>query len=94
MLPAFVTSVTLTAADAVRILADDPTPKGEDVKAGWIGFGVFLTLVLVTALICIAFYRSMKRVNSADKEGVYGTSSETPAEEESAEAGTRSTEDS
>lgn len=67
-------STTLTNAvhDTVVILAADPTPKDADVKAGWVGFGVFIALCLVVALLCWSFYRQMKRVKKASEEGVYG----------------------
>lgn len=66
------TALVNAVHDTVVILAADPTPKDKDVKAGWVGFGVFLGLCAVVALLCWAFYRQMKRVKSAADAGVYG----------------------
>ena len=51
-------------------LADD-VPEAEDVKAGWVAFGIFLALVAATALLCVSFVRQLRKAQAAKDAGVY-----------------------
>lgn len=66
------TALANAVHDTVVILAADPTPQDNEVKAGWVGFGVFIGLCVAVALLCWAFYRQMKRVKRASEDGVFG----------------------
>jgi len=67
---------------AFQILAEDPTPKPEDVKAGWTGFALFLGLIAVVVLLCFSFVKQMRKTRAAQQAGVFedraAASTETP----------------
>ena len=56
---------------ALLIQALDPVPDDNSVKAGWGAFGVFLLLIVAVAFLCWSFAKQMRKVNAADKAGVY-----------------------
>ncbi len=56
---------------ALQILAEDPTPKPEDVKAGWTGFALFLGLIAVVVVLCISFMKQMRKTRAAQQAGVF-----------------------
>jgi hypothetical protein len=52
-------------------LASDPRPDDNNVVAGWVGAAVFVGLILAVAFILRSFTKQMKKVEEADKAGVY-----------------------
>ena len=52
---------------SVTVLAADQAPAPEDVKAGWLGFAVWLGLVVAVALLAISFVRQLRKVNFEEK---------------------------
>ena len=58
--------IPLTAA-----LADE-TPAPEDVKAGPIGFAVFVFLILAVAVIGWSLVRQLRKAQAAKDAGAYG----------------------
>ena len=49
----------------------DDVPEANDVKAGWLAFGIFLALVAATALLCVSFVRQLRKAQAAKDAGVY-----------------------
>jgi hypothetical protein len=61
------TSVVATVVDTV-VLAAQQAPEPEDVKAGWLGFAVWLGLVVAVVLLCFSFVRQLRKVNFEEKD--------------------------
>lgn len=49
---------------------DGPAP--EDVKAGWLGFAVWLLLVVAVVLLCFSFVKQLRKAQAAKDAGLYG----------------------
>jgi hypothetical protein len=50
----------------------DETPAPEDVKAGWLGFAVFIALVVAVAVLGLSLRKHLRKVDfeePADPEG-------------------------
>ena len=62
-------TVMTTVMDAV-VLAAKQAPEPEDVKAGWLGFGVWLGLVVAVVLLCFSFVKQLRKVNFEEKDPV------------------------
>ena len=62
------------AADLVTALvsAEEKAPDAEDVTAGWLGFWIFLGLIIGVAVIAWALTRSLKTADRAKRSGAYG----------------------
>lgn len=57
----------------------DPVPEDNDVVAGWVGFAVFILLIVAVALLGRSLVRQLRKVDAAEKAGVYGSSARTTA---------------
>jgi hypothetical protein len=55
----------------VLAVASDPRPDDNNVVAGWVGFAVVLALIVAVVFILRSFTKQMKKVEEADKAGVY-----------------------
>ncbi|HEY3014492.1 MAG TPA: hypothetical protein VGJ41_05240 [Nocardioides sp.] len=57
----------------VLVLLDDPSepPAPEDVKAGWVAFGVFIALGLAVAFLGWSLVRQLRKAQAAKDAGVY-----------------------
>jgi hypothetical protein len=55
----------------VLAVASDPRPDDNNVVAGWVGFAVVLALIVAVVFILRSFTKQMKKVDEADKAGVY-----------------------
>jgi hypothetical protein len=53
------------------VLATDPVPSDNDVKAGWVAFAVFLLLIAAVAFLCRSFVKQLRKVEKANDQGVY-----------------------
>jgi TRAP-type C4-dicarboxylate transport system permease small subunit len=62
-------------------LASDPRPDDNNVVAGWVGAAVFVGLILAVAFILRSFTKQMKKVEAADKAGVYDSAQKSEASE-------------
>ena len=58
------------------VLASDPRPDDNNVVAGWVGFAVFIGLIVAVVFILRSFTKQMKKVREADEAGVYDDPSE------------------
>jgi hypothetical protein len=45
------------------------TPEPEDVKAGWIAFGLFLLLVAAVVFLWFSMRKQLRKVNFEEKDG-------------------------
>ena len=74
-------SVVATVVDTV-VLAAQQAPEPEDVKAGWLGFAVWLGLVVAVVLLCISFVRQLRKVNFEEKDPTDAEPSDTDERDE------------
>jgi hypothetical protein len=68
-------NAALTTAWAVLMPLAQQAPDPEDVKPGWLGFGVFLLLVVAVVLLAFSFRKQVKKVT-------FPVSDDKPAERE------------
>lgn len=47
-------------------------PAPEDVKAGWLAFGIFLALAAAVALLGFSLVKQLRKAQAAKDAGVYG----------------------
>jgi TRAP-type C4-dicarboxylate transport system permease small subunit len=64
-------------------LASDPRPDDNNVVAGWVGFAVMIALIVAVVFILRSFTKQLKKVDAAQKAGVFGE--EKPEESESSD---------
>jgi hypothetical protein len=57
----------------------DPPPSENDVVAGWVGAVVLVALIIAVVFILRSFTKQLKKVEEADKAGVYGRDDEPAA---------------
>ena len=67
----------------IQAATTDPVPSDNDVKAGWVGFGVVLVLIVVVVFLLRSFTKQLKKVERANDAGVYD---EHPASETGSDA--------
>src|SRR5512142_282904 len=58
----------------------DPTPKPEDVKAGWLAFGLFLLLIAAVVVLSFSLVKQLRKAQAAKDAGVYDAPA-TPADQ-------------
>jgi hypothetical protein len=79
---------TLVAASLalVQSLAEQP-PEPEDVKAGWLGFAVFLLLALAVVVLAFSFVKHLRRakVNFDARDAAEGTADGEPDDTDGAD---------
>jgi hypothetical protein len=51
--------------------AADPTPAPEDVKAGWVAFGVFIALGVAVVLLGMSLTKHLRRARDNADAGVF-----------------------
>lgn len=64
----------------ITILAD-PSPKPEDVKAGWTAFALFLLLLAAVVLLGFSLTKQLRKAQAAKDAGVYGPVDDEPADQ-------------
>lgn len=57
---------------AALVRAEEKAPPAEDTVAGWIGFSVFMFLVLAVAVIGWSLTKHLRKVDRSRDEGVFG----------------------
>jgi hypothetical protein len=63
------------------ILLADQSPEPEDVKAGWLAFGIFLGLAAAVVLLGFSLVKQLRKAQAAEDSGVYGTDEKPSAPE-------------
>jgi hypothetical protein len=69
-----------TVLHTLVVLAGE-TPEPEDVKAGWLGFTVFLLLAAAVAVLAWSLVRQLRKAQAAKDAGAYGDEPVTPDSE-------------
>lgn len=64
-------ALTSTAVLAL-VRAEEKAPPAEDTVAGWIGFAVFMFLILSLAVIGWSLTKHLRKADRAKGEGVFG----------------------
>lgn len=57
---------------SVLLSVEEKAPEDKDVVAGWMGFAVFMFLILGVAVIGWALTRSLRRAKGAKEAGQFG----------------------
>ena len=76
---------TLHTVLNVVVLAAQQGPEPEDVKAGWLGFGVWLGLAVAVVLLAFSFVKQLKKIDFEEKDpdtDPDATDGDTPADDE------------
>lgn len=53
-------------------------PDPEDVKAGWVAFGLFGLLILAVVVLGFSLVKRLKNVDAAEQSGLYDPSTKKP----------------
>ena len=75
MIPLNATTVLWT----VLVPLADEVPDPEDVKPGWLGFGVFLLLAAAVVLLVFSFRKQLKKVDFEEQPDDGGPASDADA---------------
>lgn len=54
------------------VRAAEEAPDPNDVVAGWVGFAVFIGLVVAVALLGVSLTKHLRKTDRAAEQGVYG----------------------
>lgn len=60
----------------VLLMALDPVPKDDDVKAGWVAFGIFIAMAVAVALLGWSLVRHLRKTGNNANAGVFDESDE------------------
>ena len=58
--------------DLLLILIEDPTPAPTEVKAGPLGFAVWIFMILAVVVIAFSLVKQLRKAQAAKDAGVYG----------------------
>lgn len=72
MLPALLAPAFDAVLPLVVALQVDPTPKPEDVKAGWGAFAIFILLIVAVALLGLSLVKHLRKAEAAKDAGLFG----------------------
>jgi hypothetical protein len=64
-------SIWTVLAAVPSLVEEGPAP--EDVKAGWLGFTVWIALVVAVAVLALSLRKHLKRVNFEEEPDAAGT---------------------
>ncbi|MBD3923064.1 hypothetical protein IEZ26_00400 [Nocardioides cavernae] len=68
-------------------LVDDPTPKDTEVKAGPLGFAVWIFMIIAVVIIAFSLVKQLRKAQAAKDAGVYGDEPVQHSEEPDAQGG-------
>ena len=54
------------------VLVEDPTPEPTEVKAGPLGFAVWVFMILAVVVIAFSLVKQLRKAQAAKDAGVYG----------------------
>lgn len=69
----------MTVLWTVLVPLVDEVPDPEDVKPGWLGFGVFLLLAAAVVLLVFSFRKQLKKVDFEEQPDNAGPASDSDA---------------
>ena len=58
--------------DLLLILLDDPTPEPTEVKAGPLGFAIWIFLIVAVVVLAFSLVKQLRKAQAAKDAGVYG----------------------
>ena len=58
--------------DLLLILLDDPTPEPTEVKAGPLGFAMWIFLIVAVVILGFSLVKQLRKAQAAKDAGVYG----------------------
>ena len=58
--------------DLLIILLEDPTPKPTEVKAGPLGFALWIFMIIAVVIIGFSLVKQLRKAQAAKDAGVYG----------------------
>ena len=58
--------------DLLLILLDDPTPEPTEVKAGPLGFAMWIFLIVSVVVLAFSLVKQLRKAQAAKDAGVYG----------------------
>ncbi len=61
-------------------LAADPTPEDTEVKAGPLGFAVWIFMIIAVVIIAFSLVKQLRKAQAAKDAGVYGDEPVAPEE--------------
>lgn len=64
----------LTAVPLLLVRLADEVPEAEDVKAGWLAFGIFLGLAVAVAFLGWSLSKQLRKAQAAEDAGLYDPS--------------------
>ena len=53
-------------------LVNDPTPEDTEVKAGPLGFAVWIFMIIAVVIIAFSLVKQLRKAQAAKDAGVYG----------------------
>ena len=71
--------------DLLIILLDDPTPKPTEVKAGPLGFAMWIFMIIAVVVIGFSLVKQLRKAQAAKDAGVYGDEPVTPEQKADSE---------
>ena len=72
-------------------LVDDPTPKDTEVKAGPLGFAIWIFMILAVVVLAFSLVKQLRKAQAAKDAGLYGDEPvATDDDSEDADSGPRS----
>lgn len=63
---------TLYAIASFVSLATDPVPDKENIKAGWVAFGVFIAMAVAVGFLCWSLFKHLKKTERNAAAGAFG----------------------
>jgi hypothetical protein len=58
--------------DLLIVLVQDPTPDPTQVKAGPLGFAIWIFMILAVVVIAFSLVKQLRKAQAAKDAGVYG----------------------
>ena len=58
--------------DLLIILLDDPTPKPTEVKAGPLGFAMWIFMIIALVVLAFSLDKQLRMAQAAKDAGLYG----------------------
>ena len=58
--------------DLLIILLEDPTPEPSEVKAGPLGFALWIFMILAVVVLGFSLVKQLRKAQAAKDAGVYG----------------------
>lgn len=56
----------------IVLLAEDPTPKDTEVKAGPLGFALWIFMILAVVVLAFSLVKQLRKAQAAKDAGLYG----------------------